>query len=90
MSNGELGDANLNFNVVVCNIRRNHMISALMYRETKEGEEGYRILNNVKKQLFAKGEIDINGNKTTKFIQKMFLRKTKLMLGKKLEASKLN
>ena len=49
MAKGELGNPNLNFNVVVSNIRRSHMVKAIMEKETKEGQEGLRILNNIKK-----------------------------------------
>tara|TARA_B110000285_G_scaffold99561_1_gene113402 strand:+ start:192 stop:587 length:396 start_codon:yes stop_codon:yes gene_type:complete len=51
MSTGQLGDSNLDFNEVVANIRRQHMVKAIMQKDTKEGIEGHRILNNVKKQL---------------------------------------
>lgn len=67
MSSGSLGDPNLNFNVVVSNIRRGHMVKAIMEKYTPAGVEGNRILNNVKKQLFTKGYIDINGKGTAIF-----------------------
>ena len=51
MSTGLLGDSNLDFNEVVANIRRKHMVKAIMEKDTEEGVDGYRILNNVKKQL---------------------------------------
>lgn len=49
VSNGELGDPNLDFNVVVSNIRRGHMVKAIMDKHSKDGLEGQRILNNIKK-----------------------------------------
>ena len=51
MSTGLLGDSNLDFNEVVANIRRKHMVKDIMEKDTEEGVDGYRILNNVKKQL---------------------------------------
>ena len=43
MSTGQLGDKNLDFNVVVSNIRRGHMVKAIIEKDTKEGQEGQRI-----------------------------------------------
>ena len=72
MSQGHLGDKNLNFNVVVSNIRRSHMVKGITDKESKEGQEGLRILNNIKKQLFAKGVIDANGKGKAEFFNKKF------------------
>ena len=79
MSTGQLGDKNLDFNVVVSNIRRGHMVKAIVEKETKEGQEGFRILNNVKKQLFANGVIDEKGI-TAKFMEIKLKRRTKNMV----------
>jgi Ca2+-binding EF-hand superfamily protein len=49
MSTGQLGDKNLDFNVIVANIRRTHMVKAIIEKDTIEGQEGTRILNNVKR-----------------------------------------
>jgi hypothetical protein len=64
MSNGKLGSPYLNFNENVANIRRNHMVNALM----KNDEEGNRILTNVKKHLYAKSLLDENGLPTANFV----------------------
>jgi len=46
MSNGKLGDEDLPFNVVVANIRRKHMMKAIL-EEGEVKEKGMRILKNV-------------------------------------------
>jgi hypothetical protein len=52
MTNGKLGDEDLPFNVVVANIRRKHMMKAIL-KEGEEKEYGMRILKNVEVQLNA-------------------------------------
>lgn len=62
MSNGTLGSKDLSFNVIVQNIRRQHMMAAIL-KEDENGkiiddkmrEQGKRILNNVKVGVQAKG-----------------------------------
>lgn len=52
MTNGKLGDEDLPFNVVVANIRRKHMMKAIL-KDGEEKEQGMRILKNVEVQLNA-------------------------------------
>ena len=52
MTNGKLGDEGLPFNVVVANIRRKHMMKAIL-KDGEEKEQGMRILKNVEVQLNA-------------------------------------
>lgn len=50
MSNGVLGSKDLSFNVIVQNIRRKHMMDAILEQGEKK-EAGMVILRNVDKQL---------------------------------------
>ena len=52
MTNGKLGDEDLPFNIVVANIRRKHMMKAIL-KDGEEKEQGMRILKNVEVQLNA-------------------------------------
>mmetsp|Transcript_8515 Transcript_8515/g.14347 ORF Transcript_8515/g.14347 Transcript_8515/m.14347 type:complete len:243 (-) Transcript_8515:53-781(-) len=55
MSNGKLGNKDLSFNIIVQQIRRGHMMNAILEQgEKKEG--GMRILTNVEKQIKAMKE----------------------------------
>ena len=59
------------------------MVKAIVEKETKEGQEGHRILNNVKKQLFANGVIDKKGI-TAKFLEIKMKRRMKMNVEKML------
>jgi len=51
------------------------MLKAITEKETSEGKEGQRILNNISKQLFAKGIIDCNGKAKGSFLKQKFKRR---------------